>query len=76
MITQPAPDAWREEDWARRVAGLGLAERARRLSAAKVLLQNEDDISDVLYSELVILREALEGDTPEGEASAGGDCED
>lgn len=35
--------------------------RSTRLSAVRVLLENGDQISDPLLSELVILREALEG---------------
>lgn len=39
-----------------------MAERMRRITAVSILMESEDDISDGLYSELVVLREALQGD--------------
>lgn len=52
-------EKWKNEIWARNVARLDEGERARRIGAASVLLESSDDISDALYSELVILLEAL-----------------
>lgn len=53
---------WRNEDWAIRVATLSTAERMRRITAAKVLVDAPYYISDGLYSELVVLLDALQGD--------------
>lgn len=58
-------DSWRNEEWARSVRALGPDERARRIGAAKVLLESGDQISDPLLSELVILLEALEDVGPQ-----------
>ena len=58
---EPRAD-WHDEEWVRRTGSLSLAARMRRITAATVLLDGtDDDISDGLYSELVILLEALQG---------------
>lgn len=49
--------------WARRVRELSPAERARRLDAVSALLVQPDDISDILETELYILRDRLQGVT-------------
>lgn len=58
MDTTPPAD-WRDEEWARKTTELGPAERMRRLAAATVLLENPDEISDPLESELRVLLDAL-----------------
>lgn len=59
---------WRDEEWARNVRTLDKPERTRRISAVRVLLDNNTQISDPLYSELVILLDALQGaEHPAGE---------
>lgn len=55
-------DDYRDEPWAKSAASLPLPERMRRITACSVLLEDIDDISDGLYSELVIMREVLQGD--------------
>ena len=61
-MSQLAEDKdWRDEDWAIRVAHLSKAERMRRITAATVLADAPYYISDGLYSELVVLLEALRG---------------
>lgn len=53
---------WRDEEWVRIAGNLSLPERMRRITAVSVLLSGTDDISDGLYSELVVLIEALQGE--------------
>jgi hypothetical protein len=55
---------WRDEEWARRAENLSRPERMRRITAVSVLMEDEDKegLSDGLYSELVILREVLQGE--------------
>lgn len=49
------------EEWAKRVQRLGPDERARRAEAVRVLLDQPNEISDPLESELYILRGQLTG---------------
>lgn len=53
---------YRDEPWAKSAAGLPLPERMRRITACSVLLEGCDGLSDGLYSELVVMREVLQGD--------------
>lgn len=53
---------YRDEDWFRRAGNLGMAGRMRRITACSVLLDSTECLSDGLYSELVVLLEALQGD--------------
>ena len=53
---------YHDEPWARSVASLPVPERMRRITACSVLLEDTDGLSDGLYSELVVLREVLQGD--------------
>lgn len=59
---------WHDEEWVRRAANLGEAERKRRIAAVSVLLDGEDGedgaLNDVLFTELTLLREALQGGAP------------
>jgi len=52
---------WHNEEWAKNVARRDSAERMRRISAVTVLLDHPHEISDPLYSELVVLLDALKG---------------
>lgn len=62
---------WRDEEWARRAGTLSVAERMRRISAVSVLMDDVDGISDGLYSELVVLGEALRGEDLKDSAPSG-----
>lgn len=53
---------WHDEDWALRTANLNKVERMRRITAVNILMDSPYYISDGLYSELVVLLEALEAD--------------
>lgn len=58
---EPRAD-WHDEEWACRAGTLSKAERMRRVSAVSVLMDDVDGICDGLYSELVVLGEALRGE--------------
>lgn len=49
---------WRDEQWAQKAGTPGMAERMRRISAVTLLTGDADSVSDGLYPELAVLREA------------------
>lgn len=48
-----------DQDWAQRVASLSPTERTRRTEAVDILLGQPEDISDIIETELYILRDRL-----------------
>lgn len=72
MDPMPLAGTWRDEEWARHVARLGKAERARRINAVTVLLDAVDGISDPLESELQVLLDAPAGRGPSRADRKGG----
>lgn len=57
---------WTQQEWAQRVRALGAEARARRIQAVNVLLDQPDDLSTPLESELHILLGELQPETEPG----------
>lgn len=67
LVTEDGSEAadeadYRNEPWARLAASLPVPERMRRITACSVLLEDIDLLSDGLHSELLVMREVLQGD--------------